>query len=106
MGEAETLTCHTTNRDGYWEYKIDLKICADCSTRHLCTHSKDCAKTVQRSVPGIQPGEDYICCHESEKSGHLAMDGEACSVRPDPASAYICQKPSLRTKGRPGFLTG
>ena len=53
MGEAETLTCHTTNRDGYWEYKIDLKICADCSTRHLCTHSKDCAKTVQRSVPGI-----------------------------------------------------
>ena len=58
MGEAETLTCHTTNRDGYWEYKIDLKICADCSTRHLCTHSKDCAKAVQRSVPGIQPGED------------------------------------------------
>ena len=58
MGEAETLTCHTTNRDGYWEYIIDLKICADCSTRHLCTHSKDCAKTVQRSVPGIQPGED------------------------------------------------
>ena len=41
MGEAETLTCHTTNRDGYREYKIDLKICADCSTRHLCTHSKD-----------------------------------------------------------------
>ena len=54
MGEAETLTCHTTNRDGYWEYKIDLKICADCSTRHLCTHSKDCAKAVQRPGPGIQ----------------------------------------------------
>ena len=50
MGEAETLTCHTTNRDGYWEYKIDLKICADCSTRHLCTHSKDCVKTVQRHI--------------------------------------------------------
>lgn len=50
MGEAETLTCHTTNRDGYREYKIDLKICADCSTRHLCTHSKDCVKTVQRHI--------------------------------------------------------
>ena len=75
MGEAETLTCHTTNRDGYWEYKIDLKICADCSTRHLCTHSKDCAKTVQRSVPGIQPGEDLICCHESEKAGKLELEG-------------------------------
>ena len=57
MGEAETLTCHTTNRDGYWEYKIDLKICADCSTRHLCTHSKDCAKAVQRLGPGNKLGE-------------------------------------------------
>ena len=48
------LTYHTTNRDGYREYKSDPKICANCPTRHLCTHSKDCAKAVQRPGPGIQ----------------------------------------------------
>ena len=52
--EYQLLTYHTTNRDGYREYKSDPKICANCPTRHLCTHSKDCAKTVQRPGPGIQ----------------------------------------------------
>ena len=46
--EYQLLTYHTTNRDGYREYKSDPKICANCPTRHLCTHSKDCAKAVQR----------------------------------------------------------
>ena len=48
--EYQLLTYHTTNRDGYREYKSDPKICANCPTRHLCTHSKDCVKTVQRHI--------------------------------------------------------
>ena len=44
----------TTNRDGYREYKNDPNICANCSVRHLCTHSKDCVKTVRCHV-----WEDY-----------------------------------------------
>ena len=48
--EYQPLRYTTTNRDGYREYKSDPKICANCPTRHLCTHSKDCVKTVQRHV--------------------------------------------------------
>ncbi len=40
----------TTNRDGYREYKSDPKICTNCPSRELCTHSKDCVKTVQRHI--------------------------------------------------------
>ena len=36
----------TTNR----KYRSNPKICANCQTRHLCTHSKDCVKTVQRHI--------------------------------------------------------
>ena len=48
--EYQVLTYRTTNRDGYREYRSDPKICASCPTRHLCTHSKDCVKTVQRHI--------------------------------------------------------
>ncbi len=48
--EYQALTYRTTNRDGYREYKSDPKICVNCPTRHLCTHSKDCVKTVQRHI--------------------------------------------------------
>lgn len=48
--EYQVLTYRTTNRDGYREYRSDPKICADCPTRHLCTHAKDCVKTVQRHI--------------------------------------------------------
>ena len=48
--EYQVLKYATTNRDGYKEYKSDPRICADCPTRELCTHSKDCVKTVQRHV--------------------------------------------------------
>ena len=48
--EYQVLTYRTTNRDGYREYRSDPKICANCPTRHLCTHSKDCVKTVQRHI--------------------------------------------------------
>ena len=48
--EYQLLTYRTTNRDGYREYKSDPKVCASCPTRHLCTCSKDCVKTVQRHI--------------------------------------------------------
>lgn len=48
--EYQTLEYSTTNREGYREYKSDPKICASCLTRGLCTHSKDCVKTVQRHI--------------------------------------------------------
>ena len=48
--EFQVLTHCTTNRDGYREYRSDPKVCAGCPTRHLCTHSKDCVKTVQRHI--------------------------------------------------------
>ena len=46
-----------TNRDGYREYKSDPKICTNCHCRELCTHSKDCVKTVQRLGSGDELGE-------------------------------------------------
>ena len=48
--EFQVLTYRTTNRDGYREYKSDPRICAGCPTRHLCTRSRDCVKTVQRHI--------------------------------------------------------
>jgi hypothetical protein len=48
--EYHPLRYATTNRDGYREYKSNPKICAGCPTRQLCTHSKDCVKTVQRHI--------------------------------------------------------
>ena len=48
--EYQPLKYSTTNRDGYREYKSDPKKCANCPTRELCTHSKDCGKTVQRHI--------------------------------------------------------
>ena len=41
---------HTTNRDGYREYRSNPRVCVNCPTRHLCTHSKDSVKTVQRHI--------------------------------------------------------
>ena len=48
--EYQPLAYRTTNRDGYREYCSDPKICAQCPTRHLCTRSKNCVKTVLRHV--------------------------------------------------------
>ena len=48
--EYQALNYSTTNRDGYREYKSDPKVCAGCPTRHLCTKSKDCVKTVTRHI--------------------------------------------------------
>jgi len=48
--EYQILTCRTTNREGYREYRSDPKICALCPTSHLCIRSKNCVKTVQRHI--------------------------------------------------------
>ena len=48
--EYQTLPYRTTNRDGYREYRSDPHICVNCPTRHLCTQSKECVKTVQRHI--------------------------------------------------------
>ena len=48
--EYQPLKYHTTNRDGYREYKSNPPICANCPTREYCTHSKDYIKTAQRHI--------------------------------------------------------
>ena len=48
--QYQPLAYRTTNRDGYRESCSDPKICAQCPTRHLCTRSKNCVKTVLRHV--------------------------------------------------------
>lgn len=48
--EYQVLNYSTTNRDGYREYKSNPQACANCPTRHLCTRSKDCVKTVTRHI--------------------------------------------------------
>lgn len=48
--EYQVLHYSTTNRDGYREYKSNPEICKNCPTRHLCTHSQNCVKVVQRHI--------------------------------------------------------
>ena len=48
--EYSVLKYSTTNRDGYREYKSNSQTCKNCPTRELCTHSKDCVKTVTRHI--------------------------------------------------------
>ena len=48
--EYKILNYSTTNRDGYREYKSNPDICRNCPTRHLCTASKDCVKTITRHI--------------------------------------------------------
>ena len=48
--EYQVLDYRTTNRDGYREYKSNPEICKNCPTRHLCTESKDCIKTVTKHI--------------------------------------------------------
>lgn len=48
--ESQVLNYSTTNRDGHREYKSNAQVCANCPTRHLCTNSKACIKTVTRHI--------------------------------------------------------
>ena len=51
--ENKILTYRTTNRDGYREYKSSN--CSACPKLQMCTHSKDCVKTLTRHV-----WDDYL----------------------------------------------
>jgi transposase len=53
--EYKTLRYATTNREGYRAYKSKAYICENCPTRHKCTHSRNCQKTVTRHV-----WQDYL----------------------------------------------
>lgn len=53
--QYKTLNYATTNREGYREYKSKAYVCQNCSTRHKCTTSKTCVKTVTRHV-----WQDYL----------------------------------------------
>lgn len=46
----QILKYHTTNREGYREYKSDPKICAGCPRLAQCTESREHVKTVTRHV--------------------------------------------------------
>ncbi len=46
----QILKYSTTNRDGYREYKSDLKVCSCCPYREKCTESKNCTKVVTRHI--------------------------------------------------------
>ena len=66
--EYKTLNYATTNREGYREYKSKPYICQNCKTRHKCTSSKTCTKTVTRHV-----WHDYL---ESSEDVRLSPHGQ------------------------------
>lgn len=53
--EYKSLPYSTTNRNGYREYKSLPHQCRVCPTRHMCTESQSCQKTVLRHI-----WQDYI----------------------------------------------
>lgn len=53
--EYKSLPYSTTNRNGYREYKSLPYQCRVCPTRHMCTESQSCQKTVLRNI-----WQDYI----------------------------------------------
>lgn len=67
--EYKTLRYATTNREGYREYKSKPYICINCPTRHKCTHSKQCIKTVTRHI-----WQDYL---ERSEDIRLSPRGKA-----------------------------
>jgi transposase DDE domain len=48
--EYQPLKYSTTSKEDYREYKSDPGICANCPTRALCAHARDCVKTVWRHI--------------------------------------------------------
>lgn len=67
--EYKTLNYATTNREGYREYKSKAYICQSCQTRHKCTNSKTCTKTVTQHV-----WHDYL---ERAEDVRLSPHGKA-----------------------------
>lgn len=72
--EYKSLRYSTTNRDGYREYKSLSYQCETCSTRHLCTESRNCQKTVMRHI-----WEDYI--EQAEDIRHSPQGEESYQLR-------------------------
>lgn len=48
--ENQILSYHTTNRDGYREYRSRREICSRCPKLHKCTESKEHIKVVTRHI--------------------------------------------------------
>lgn len=67
--EYKTLSYATTNREGYREYKSKPYVCVNCPTRHKCTHSRQCVKTVTRHI-----WQDYL---ERSEDVRLSPQGKA-----------------------------
>lgn len=72
--EYQVLSYSTTNKDGCREYKSNPKICANCPTRHSCTASKNCQKTVIRHI-----WSDYI--EQAEDFRYSPLGQETYSMR-------------------------
>lgn len=72
--EYKSLLYRTTNRDGYREYKSLSYQCEKCPTRHLCTESRSCQKTVTRHI-----WSDYL--EEAEDIRHSPEGKESYALR-------------------------
>ena len=64
----QILRYHTTNREGYREYKSDGSICATCPYLDKCTESRNHVKTVTRHVweEYMEICEDIRCLRSSK----------------------------------------
>lgn len=72
--EYKSLLYSMTSRKGYREYKSLKYQCAVCGTRHLCTESRECQKTVTRHI-----WEDYI--EQAEDIRHSPLGKESYRLR-------------------------
>ena len=61
--EYQLLNHRTTNRDVYREYRSNPDVYSNFPARHLCTESKDYAKTVTKHIwpDYIELAEDIRC---------------------------------------------
>lgn len=59
--ENQVLNYSTTNRYGYREYKSNPAICRNCPQLHVCTHSRNHQKVVQKHIweEYIERAEDF-----------------------------------------------
>jgi len=72
--QNQILKYTTTNREGYREYKSDSKICSVCPSRHKCTNSKNCVKSV-----GFHVWEEYM--EKAEDYRHTKEGRESYAMR-------------------------
>jgi len=72
--QNQILSYHTTNRDGYREYRSLGEICVNCPSIHKCTESKNHAKVVMRHV-----WEEYM--ERAEEIRHSLGNKEIYELR-------------------------